>query len=166
MKKNILSSKGFTLIELLLVIAIIAILALLIFVALDPATRFADARDSRRFSDVNNILTAIKVDQVDRKGPYIPNIVSATSTDIYMIGDCTSGATGVTTCDTTPTQDVCKDLSELVDQGYLGSIPVSPDGAGTWTASTTGYTLTKNTAGSVTVKACESENTTEITLTR
>lgn len=165
MKKNVLKSKGFTLIELLLVIAIIAILALLIFVALDPATRFQDARDSRRFSDVNNILTAIKVDQVDRKGPYIPNIASATSTDIYLIGDCTSGATAVT-CDTTPTQVACLDLAELVTQGYLGSIPVSPNGAGTWTASSTGYTLTKNTAGSVTVRSCESENTAEITLTR
>ena len=40
--------RGFTLIELLVVIAIISILAVVVFVALDPVTRFQDARDSRR----------------------------------------------------------------------------------------------------------------------
>ncbi len=169
MKKDLLKAKGFTLIELLLVIAIIAILALLIFVALDPATRFEDARDSRRFSDVNNILTAIKVDQVDNKGSYMTNITSATASEIYMIGDCTSGATSTPVtnyCTTDPTQDVCVDLAGLVTDGYLGSIPVSPNGSGTWTASTTGYTIAKTPSGSVTIRACENEHTTEITLTR
>ena len=169
LKKDLLNSKGFTLIELLLVIAIIAILALLIFVALDPATRFEDARDSRRFSDVNNILTAIKVDQVDNKGPYMASITSATASEIYMIGVCTSGATSTVTgftCDTAPTQDACVSLAGLVTDGYLGSVPVSPNGAATWTASSTGYTIAKTPSGAVTVRSCESENTTEITLTR
>lgn len=161
--------KGFTLIELLLVIAIIAILALLIFVALDPATRFKDARDSRRFSDVNNLLTAIKVDQVDNRGSYLTTLQNATSSEVYLIGSCTSGATaaGVTDyCDTDPTQAACLDIGSLVTDGYMGSIPVSPNGSGTWTTSTTGYTITKASTGAVTVRACESENTTEIYLSR
>ncbi|EKD47532.1 MAG: hypothetical protein ACD_66C00019G0006, partial [uncultured bacterium] len=44
------TKKGFTLIELLIVIAIIAILAAAIFVALDPVTRFQEARDARRYN--------------------------------------------------------------------------------------------------------------------
>lgn len=45
MKRHTMN-KGFTLIEILVVIAIIAILATVVFVALDPVTRFADARNA------------------------------------------------------------------------------------------------------------------------
>ena len=168
-KKINLNNKGFTLIELLLVIAIIAILALLIFVALDPASRFKDARDSRRISDVNTILTAIKINQIDNKGSYLTAIQNASTTSIYMIGSCTSGATSTAVtdyCDTDPTKSVCLNLGGLVSGGYLGSFPISPNGSGTWNASTTGYTLQKATSGSITIASCESENTDEILLTR
>ena len=47
--------KGFTLIELLIVIAIIAILAASLFVALNPAKRFQDARDAKRNQDVESV---------------------------------------------------------------------------------------------------------------
>ena len=40
-------TSGFTLIELLVVITIISILATIVFVSLDPVTRFADARNSK-----------------------------------------------------------------------------------------------------------------------
>ena len=40
--------KGFTLIEILVVIAIIAILAVVVFVALNPAQRIKDSKNSRR----------------------------------------------------------------------------------------------------------------------
>ena len=61
-------NKGFTLIELLIVIAIIAILAAVVFVSLDPLTRFQDARDARRWTDVDAVLSAMKLDQVDQGG--------------------------------------------------------------------------------------------------
>jgi len=47
MLEKMKSKKGFTLIELLVVIAIISILAVVVFVALDPVKRFADARNSK-----------------------------------------------------------------------------------------------------------------------
>ena len=59
---------AFTLIELLVVIAIIAILSTTVFVALNPVERFQDARDSRRWSDVNSILSAIHNCIVDNDG--------------------------------------------------------------------------------------------------
>src|ERR1700730_10103182 len=60
--------QGFTLIELLVVIAIIAALAVVVFVALNPAQRLRDARDARRTSDVDPLLTAIHSAIVDNKG--------------------------------------------------------------------------------------------------
>jgi len=57
-------------------------------------------------------------------------------------------------------------LEGLVTEGYLGAVPVSPNGTGTWTSSITGYTLESNATGTVQIRACESENTTEIEVVR
>lgn len=165
--------KGFTLIELLIVIAVIAILAAVVFVALDPLTRFRDARDSRRWSDITEILNAIKVDQIDNGGTYLSAITSMTAGEIYMSTD--GGGTdcdgGNTYCDTDVTAeavggDHCVDLAGLVTEGYLGDVAVSPNGSGTWTTALSGYTLQRSSAGIITVRACESENTTEIWVAR
>src|SRR5260221_29454 len=72
-KSNI---SGFTLIELLIVITIIATLAVVVFVALNPAKRLADARDSRRTADVDTVLTAIHQAIVDNKGSLPTNMPS------------------------------------------------------------------------------------------
>lgn len=161
MKDN---KKGFTLIELLLVMGIIAILATVIFVALDPMTRFRDARDSVRWTSVAQIVHALKVHQVDNKGFYLSAvnaIPAASSTWVYMItanGNTANCNINNAYCDVPVTaSSSCIDLSGLKTTGYFASIPVSPNGLGTWSASTTGYTLQKNTNGTVTIRACESE---------
>lgn len=159
--------QGFTLIELLIVIAIIAIIAAVAFVALDPLTRFQDARDSSRWSDISAVLTAIKVDQIDNGGQYIAAVASTTIGQTYMIGTGTSGCDDQNSvCDATVSGDTnCVDLSGLVTEGYLGEIPVSPNGEGTWTSAASGYTLTRAT-GTVEIAACESENATDISIRR
>jgi len=164
------SSKGFTLIELLIVIAIIAVIAAVVFVALDPLTRFKDARDSSRWSDATAILSAIKLDQVDNGGTYLSAISIMTAGNVYMIVDG-SVSTGCddqnSNCDTNVSSDSsCVDLIGLVTEGYLGDIPVSPNGLGTWTSSITGYTLQRDTTGIISVRACESENSDEIWIAR
>ncbi|MBT4120941.1 MAG: prepilin-type N-terminal cleavage/methylation domain-containing protein [Candidatus Magasanikbacteria bacterium] len=165
-----MNKKGFTLIELLIVIAIIAILAAVVFVALDPLTRFQDARDSSRWADISGLISAIKVDQVDNGGPYLAAITALSDDTVYMIGTDVIGcddAFDAGNCDATIVADIsCVDLAGLVTEGYLGSVPISPDGNGTWTAGTTGYTLTKASTGIITVQACESENSTSISLAR
>jgi len=60
--------KGFTLIELLIVIAIIAIVATVVFVALDPITRFKEARNAQRWQDVEAVADAVRLYQVDNLG--------------------------------------------------------------------------------------------------
>ena len=163
MKK--LNNAGFTLIELLIVIAIIGILAVAAFVALDPLTRFQDSRDATRWQDVVAILDAIKVDQVDNKGAYMSEVAGLTADLPYMIGTATTGC-DATPCDATIAEDDCVDLSALTSatEGYLASIPVSPNGSGTWSASLTGYYIVRNTNNTVQVAACESENATAISV--
>lgn len=158
---------GFTLIELLIVITIISIIAAVAFVALDPLTRFRDARDSRRWSDISALISAIKVDQIDNGGSYMPAISSLTSGQVYMIGTDVTGCNSYNAnCDTAVTGlATCVNLSDLVSQGYMGAIPVSPNGAGTWTAGHTGYTLSVSST-IVTVRSCESEHSNEIFILR
>lgn len=159
------NKKGFTLIELLIVIAIVAVLAAIVFVALDPATRFQDSRDARRFSDVAEVLHAIKIDEVDNGGYPIAAVSALTDGETYMIGTATTGCD--VTCDATITSTThCVDLSGLVTEGYFGSIPISPNGTGSWSASLTGYALTPSSTGTLTVQACESENVSSISLSR
>lgn len=172
-----MNKKGFTLVELLIVIAIIAILAAVVFVALDPATRFADARDSNRSNDVNEILSAIKIDQIDNGGSYLASIDALTDAQVYMIVNGANMVAGCddnnAACDTAVTSDAhCVNLAGLVTEGYISGFPVSPAGTVTWDDGDTageegsGYTLTKSATGVVTIRACESENTTEISAAR
>ena len=104
--------KGFTLVELLIVIAVIAILAAAVFVALNPLKRFQEARDASRWSDVNNMITAVKTDQVDNGGSYVAAISGLTNALYYQIGTAASGCDSGCTAQTT--QAACADLTGLV----------------------------------------------------
>jgi prepilin-type N-terminal cleavage/methylation domain-containing protein len=159
---------GFTLIELLIVIAVIAIIAAVVFVALDPLTRFRDARDSTRWSDTTSILDAIKIDQVDNGGAYVTAVTNLTAGEVYMVGTAVSTCDdNNASCDTNVTDDDnCVDLTALATEGYLASVPISPTGAVTWSAATAGYTVQRDSTGILHVRACESENTTEISVSR
>lgn len=130
------NQKGFTLIELLIVIAIIAILATVVFVALDPVQRFADARNSRRWGDVNSILTAIHEYIVDNDGALPAGLTTG------------QAATELGTC------GVCDDLSTPLAK-YLKSIPQDPQGD---SETNTGYTVEVDSNNIVTVAAGNAES--------
>lgn len=169
--KKTSKKKGFTLVEMLLVIAIIAIIASVIFVALDPLKRFKDSRDSKRITDVSALIGAIKLNQIDNKGKHVTAVENISSTTVvYMItdGNVTSGCNAQNTyCETPVTSSSsCVDLSGLVAAGSVGKVPVSPNGDGSWSESISGYTLQKNANGTITIRSCESENTSEIFMTR
>lgn len=148
---------GFTLIELLVVIAIIAILAVVVFVALDPVTRFADARNARRRQDVNSILTAVHEYIVDNDGA-LPTGLS-TSMSETQLGTCASG--GATLC--SGAAAACVNMTSVLAR-YLKSIPIDP-GTGA-SAATTGYSVTVDANNIVTISACSAENSETIEVSR
>ncbi len=155
------NKQGFTLIELLIVIAVIAILAAAVFVALDPIQRFQDARDSRRANDISNVITAVKTDQVDNGGAYVAAIAGLTDDLYYVIGTDGSGCN--TGCTAQTTQAACADISALVTERYLGSVPMDPS---TGTAAQTDYYISSRANGSIMVGACDPEVEATISLSR
>ena len=154
MKKN----SGFTLIELLIVIAIIAILAVVVFVSLDPVTRFKNARDARRRADTQSILTAVHQYIVDNNG----TLPSGITTSDLQLGTAGSGCT-VSTGGCSVATASCLDLSTLLAK-YLKSVPIDPSLASTSTK--TNYSVVKDSNNIVTVKACGTEGTTNISVSR
>lgn len=152
--------KGFTLIELLIVIVIISILAAIIFVAVDPATRFSDARDARRRSEIVSILNAVLHFQVDNNGT-LPTGIDAVPASSQVLGTAATGCDSG--CGAITTVAACLNLTtDLVDI-YLATIPLDPlAGAST----NTGYYINKTAGGRILVGACDPENAASITVTR
>jgi prepilin-type N-terminal cleavage/methylation domain-containing protein len=151
-------SKGFTLIELLVVIAIIAALAVVVFVALNPAQRLKDSRDARRTSDVDSILTAVHEYIVDNKGA-LPTGLTTSMTETQLGTSATACTVSTGGCAATAT--ACVDLSTPLAK-YLKTIPVDPSG----TAAKTNYSIVVDANNIVTVKACGTEGTTNISASR
>lgn len=151
---------GFTLIELLLVIAIIAVLAVVVFAALNPAQRFKDSRDARRFTDTETLLTAIHEYIVDNKGAF-PTGLSAGMVETQIGSAGTGCAINQGGCFATPS--ACVNLTAPL-ANYLASVPIDPSLA---TSSTkTNYDVVINSAGIVTVKACGVEGSSNIASSR
>lgn len=156
--------KGFTLIELLVALTIVAILAVSVFVALNPAQRLKDAKDSRRATDVDTILSAIHQSIVDNKGTY-PSNMPAAGTEVQL-GTDASGCT-ISNTDCTITAVACTDLmtgSQNVSK-YLKTMPFDPDTT-LGSDAKTGYSVQRDTNGIVTIKACYTDGTTTISASR
>lgn len=156
---------GFTLIELLIVITIITALAVAVFVALNPAQRLKDARDARRTSDVDSILTAIHQYIIDNKSA-LPTGLSNGMAETQL-GTAASGCGNVATggCNVLVGTDACADLSTPLAK-YLKSMPIDPLGGTTYTSAHTGYSTQVDANGLVTVKACGTEGSIGISSSR
>lgn len=156
-RKNLVC--GFTLIEILLVIAIIAVLATVVIVALDPATRFRDTRDSRRLSDIQSVLSAIRQYSVDNGG----QLPAGISSPGRQLGTESGGCilTDVHGCTTTNT-DGCLDISADLAR-YLKSMPFDPKEGN---SARTNYMVEVNNHNIVTVRACNPEGANELSVSR
>ena len=160
--KNYKKRTGFTLIELLIVIAVLAILATVAFVALNPLARFQDARNSIRWTDVNAIISAIKLHQVDNQGAYYDDINDLVADTAYMIGGGDDPTVSYTCLNpTVALASECIDLSyyaEEEDTGYLPSVPIDPNSGSNGTdAEYTGYYLIRKSIGTITIGSCYEE---------
>jgi prepilin-type N-terminal cleavage/methylation domain-containing protein len=147
--KSILKNQsGFTLLEILLVVAAIAILAGIVIVAINPTKQLGDTRNAQRKADVNTILNGIYQYSIDNKGA-IPTSITTTSTEICKTGGtCTS----------------LIDLSVLTASGkYLVAMPTDPSSNST---NGTGYFVSKDANGRITVNAPSAEQSQTISATR
>ena len=139
--RNLKTQKGFTLIELLVVIGILAILLSIVLIAINPARQFGQANDTRRRSEVTQILNAIGAYAADNRGilpTAISGLVAGTATAISDTG-----------------ADLCSDLVP----NYIPALPQDPL-QGTGTAITncaaaydTGYRVSRDANNRVTIDA-------------
>ncbi len=135
--------QGFTLIEILLVIGIIVLLAGAVIVAINPGRQFAKARNTKRTTDINAILSAIVQNKVDKQGRW-----SCPSSRNYSTSLPSVAATIIATGTETGPGQI--NLSCLAPT-YVASIPVDPTNG---TPENTGYTLQYNTSsGRITICA-------------
>ena len=144
--------KGFTLVELLIIIAIISILFSVILVAVDPARRFAEARNAVRQMDVRDILEAILTYTVDFKCNLPAGIDNLPGTS-QILGTKTTGCGGQCTATTGVGPD-CLDLTSSLVETYLSAIPADP---GSGSAANTDYFVNKTAGGRILVGACDPE---------
>ncbi len=143
--------KGFTLIELLIVIGIIAFLASAIFIAVDPAKRFAESRNARRWTDISGILEAVLQYAVDQNGT-LPAGIDDVPATVQILGTNASGCE--VGCTAKPSAASCLDLSSVLIPKYLGLIPYDP-----YTGSTafTDYYINRTSTGRIEVGTCDPE---------
>lgn len=100
------TARGFTIVELLIVIVVIAILATISIVVYNGVQ--GRARDSKRYSDLKSIASALELYRVDQGG--YPKCTGGT----HRVGDTEQGSTAAS-CLTTA----------LVPK-YMASFPVDP----------------------------------------
>jgi len=139
-------NRGFTLIELLVTISIISILIAAIFIALNPPELFAEARNARRWMEVDSIAKAIRIYEL---GGQISGI-DINYSSAQVLGKASSGCDN---CRAKPSVPACLDLSNTL-KTLLPEMPIDPKNG---TEENTLYYVNKDENGILEVGACEPE---------
>ncbi len=126
---------GLTLVELLIVIAVIAILAAVAFVAIDPASRFAEARNAQRWSDVSTLMEASQQAFVDLEGELTGDLgdVDSDGTTVQIVTDGSASLTcGSYSCSGATESVVsanCEVDLSVMEGDYFAAVPIDPSQA-------------------------------------
>lgn len=147
-------------VELLLSVFFVGMLLLMVAILIDKSLAVQKARDVLRFSDVQNITSAILQYQIDNAGAF-PTDMLAEGGQALMIA--IPGQVCTNECDAQPVGPDCVDLSVLSPK-YLVSIPQDPFFT---TLGPSGYYIYKQRGqSSFTVGACVAEAASSIESTR
>jgi type IV pilus assembly protein PilA len=147
--------KGFTLLEILLVIALIGILAGIVIVAINPGKQTADARNTKRASDVDTIMNALYQYSIDNSGALPAGIPSDSMCPGVGASEIckTMGCTGYV------------DLSPLtLAEKYIVAIPADPQNG--VLAIGVGYNVVKTADNRLIVCAPHAENGETISISK
>lgn len=131
-------------------IAILGILAAITLIAINPAKQFSQANNTKRMSDVNAIVNAISQYKVDHNDQ-LPQGITNTPEEISVQG-----------------ADLCPDLVPT----YIAALPVDPkvnNGTPVSNCQTpydTGYTVSIDAQGRITINAPQAELNSAISVTR
>ncbi len=140
-KRFTFNKKGFTLIELLVVIGILATLLAITLIAINPARQFAQANNTKRRSDVLQLLNAIHQYAAENQGQF-PTGLTASAAAAPI------ASTGTNIC----TEIMPTYISALPTDPSLNTNPVTD-----CTTYDTGYTVSRDAQGRITVAAPSAE---------
>lgn len=125
--------RAFTVLELVIAVSLIGIMAAVVFVAIDPARRYADTRAAARLSNINTLERAAQLyarDSVNEPAGGIP----------------TGALAAKAVCRRDVSDPGCVNIDALVDRGALGEIPVDAEETD---PIRTGYRIYKSPASAV-----------------
>jgi prepilin-type N-terminal cleavage/methylation domain-containing protein len=150
---------GFTLLELLLVIGILAILLGLALVAIDPARRYNQSRNTTRWSHVSSLLSAIKTYQADNGGNLPGSTLDATASTAQIIGEGATCASyscpyGLPVGLSVPASGCAVSDLDTALAAYLKAIPYDPSAG---SAADTRYWINKDASGLIEIGTCNAQ---------
>jgi competence protein ComGC len=145
------NQKGFIPIEFLIIIGICAFLISIVFFAIDPTKKFAEARNDRRWEDVSLILEAVLKYDIDHGGT-LPDGIDSLSETSQVLGANASGCDAG--CSDKTTVAACLDLSNSLVDKYLTVIPYDPYSG---SSAFTDYYINQSASGRIEVGACDPE---------
>lgn len=143
---------GFTLIELLIVISIIVIIISVVFAALNPLEKFAQARNTQRWIEISELLNSIHIYMTQNNGN-LPNMDDWDLNKTYILGTNTFGCDVF--CAATSTESSCLNLIDLVSDKRISEIPYDPSSGD---GGNTDFYIYRESGGIVTIGSCSPEN--------
>ncbi len=135
--------KAFTLIELTIVITLMVILFGVYFLAANPGGQLASSRNSERLLNLQTIMNAVQANVADQSNGQF---------------SCSSGSVPTSTKRMTSTAGAGNyNIAPCLVTTYAAFLPFDPSAtSGHWTSLTdydTGYSISKNSSGTITLTA-------------
>jgi len=151
--KRTLRRTGFTLIEVVITLALVAILTSVYILVANPAGQLAGSRNNRRTADLQDIALAIRANIADTGTEQINCAAGAIPTTTTIMGTG-SGKYNIAPC--------------LMPTYLVGQIPVDPNASSAYYTSitdyNTGYAISENASGTITLSAPNAELKKTITI--